>query len=53
MNIAVTGYSGTGKTTVSRLLAQKLDKKLISTDDEIVKKNEDIKSACRTRKAHY
>ena len=38
MNIAVTGYSGTGKTTVSRLLAQKLDKKLISTDDEIVKK---------------
>ena len=38
MNIAVTGYSGSGKTAVSRLLAQKLDKKLISTEEEIIKK---------------
>ena len=38
MNIALIGYSGTGKTTIAKLLAKKLDKKLISTDDEIVKK---------------
>ncbi len=38
MNIAITGFSGTGKTTISRLLAGKLDKKLISTDEEITKK---------------
>lgn len=38
MNIAVTGFSGTGKTTISRLLAGKLDKRLISTDEEIAKK---------------
>lgn len=37
MNIAITGFSGTGKTTISRLLAGKLDKKLISTDEEITK----------------
>ena len=37
MNIAITGFSGTGKTTISRLLAGKLDKKLISTDEEIAK----------------
>ena len=37
MNIAITGFSGTGKTTVSKLLAGKLDKKLISTDEEITK----------------
>ena len=38
MNISVTGFRGIGKTTVSRLLAEKLDKKLISTDEEIAKK---------------
>lgn len=38
MNIAVTGLSGTGKTTISRLLARRLDKRLVSTDDEIAKK---------------
>ena len=38
MNIAVTGFSGTGKTTVSSILAQRLDKKLISTDEEITKR---------------
>ena len=37
MNIAITGFSGTGKTTVSKLLAGKLDKRLISTDEEITK----------------
>ncbi len=37
MNIAITGFSGTGKTTISKLLAGKLDKKLISTDEEITK----------------
>ena len=38
MNISITGFSGTGKTTISRLLAARLDKKLISTDDEVLKK---------------
>ena len=38
MNISITGFSGTGKTTISRLLARKLDKKLISTDEEILKR---------------
>ncbi len=38
MNIAVTGFSGTGKTTISMLLARKLAKRLISTDEEISKK---------------
>ena len=38
MNIAVIGFRGTGKTTICRLLAKNLDKKLISTDDEISKK---------------
>lgn len=38
MNIALIGFRGTGKTTIAKLLAKKLEKKLISTDDEIVKK---------------
>jgi|TARA_Y100000310_G_scaffold70285_1_gene65894 shikimate kinase len=38
MNISLTGVRGTGKTTVSRLLAKKSDKKLFSTDEEIIKK---------------
>lgn len=38
MNIALIGFRGTGKTTIAKLLAKNLDKKLISTDDEIVKK---------------
>lgn len=37
MNITVTGFSGTGKTTISMLLARNMNKKLISTDDEIRK----------------
>ncbi|MBI2655998.1 AAA family ATPase [Candidatus Woesearchaeota archaeon] len=37
MNITVTGFSGTGKTTISMLLARSMSKKLISTDEEIRK----------------
>jgi len=35
MNISLMGFSGTGKTVVSRLLARRLDKKLISTNEEL------------------
>ena len=38
MNIALIGFRGTGKTTIAKLLAQKMDKRLISTDEEIEKK---------------
>lgn len=38
MNIALIGLRGTGKTAVAKLLAKKLDRKLISTDEEITKK---------------
>ena len=38
MNLALIGFRGTGKTAIAKLLAKKLDKKLISTDDEIVKR---------------
>lgn len=38
MNIALIGFRGTGKTTISKVLAKKLDKKYISTDEEIAKK---------------
>ena len=38
MNIALIGFRGTGKTIISKLLAKKLDKKLISTDEEIINK---------------
>ena len=37
MNIALVGHRGTGKTTVCRLLARKLDKKLVSADEEIAR----------------
>ena len=37
MNITVTGFSGTGKTTISGLLARSLDKRFISTDEEIIR----------------
>ncbi len=38
MNIALIGFRGTGKTTIGRLLSKKLDKKLISSDEEIEKR---------------
>ncbi len=38
MNITLIGFRGTGKTTICRLLAKILEKKLISTDEEISKK---------------
>ena len=38
MNIVLIGYRGTGKSTVGRLLAARLGRKLLSTDAEIVKR---------------
>ena len=38
MNIALIGFRGSGKTTIGKLLAKKLDKKIISVDDEIEKR---------------
>ena len=38
MNIALIGFRGTGKTVISRLLAGVLDKKLVSMDEEILKR---------------
>ena len=36
MNIALIGYRGTGKTTISKLLADELSFKLVSTDELVV-----------------
>jgi shikimate kinase len=36
MNIVLIGYRGTGKSTVARILGQRLGRKVISTDEEIV-----------------
>jgi len=38
MNIAIIGMRGSGKTTVSRILAERLGKKLISTDEETARR---------------
>ena len=38
MNIALIGFRGAGKTTIGKLLAKKLDKKFISTDEEMENK---------------
>ena len=37
MNIVLIGYRGTGKSTVAKILGQRLDRKVMSTDAEIVK----------------
>jgi shikimate kinase len=39
-NIALVGFMGSGKTSVSKLLAQKLGKKRVSTDDLIEEREE-------------
>lgn len=38
MNIVLIGFRGTGKTSVSRLLARKLNRKMISIDNMVVRK---------------
>lgn len=38
MNIVLIGYRGTGKSTVGKLLAERLSRQLVSTDAEIVKR---------------
>ncbi|MEO8609730.1 MAG: shikimate kinase [Chloroflexota bacterium] len=37
-NIVITGFMGTGKTTVGRLVAEKLNRPFIDTDEEIVRR---------------
>jgi len=37
MNIVLIGYRGTGKSTVGKILGQRLDQRVMSTDAEIVK----------------
>lgn len=38
MNIVLIGYRGTGKSTVGKVLARRLDRDLLSTDTEVVKR---------------
>jgi shikimate kinase len=38
MNIVLIGYRGTGKTTISKLLAEEMDFKLVSTDELVIEK---------------
>jgi len=40
-NVAIVGFMGTGKSAVAVLLAQKLNKTYVSTDDLIVQKEEE------------
>ncbi len=37
MNVVLIGYRGTGKSSVGKVLAARLDRTLLSTDEEIVK----------------
>ena len=37
MNVALIGMMGAGKTTIGKLLAEKLNLKFIYTDEEIIK----------------
>jgi len=38
MNLVLIGYRGTGKSTVGRILAQRLKRELISTDAEVIRR---------------
>lgn len=38
MNLVLIGYRGTGKSTVGRILAERLDRELISTDAEVIRR---------------
>lgn len=38
MNIVLIGYRGTGKSTVGKILAERLGRSLVSTDAEIIKR---------------
>jgi shikimate kinase len=38
MNIVLIGYRGTGKSSVGRMLATRLQRQLVSTDEEVVKR---------------
>ncbi len=38
MNVVLIGYRGTGKSTVAKLLGQKLGRNVVSTDAEVVRK---------------
>ncbi len=37
MNLVLIGYRGTGKSTVAKILGQRLERKVLSTDEEIIK----------------
>lgn len=38
MNIVLIGYRGTGKSTVGKIIAARLDRELVSTDTEVTKR---------------
>src|SRR5437764_3449291 len=38
MNLVLIGYRGTGKSTVGKILAERLGRELVSTDAEIVRR---------------
>src|SRR6187399_1176730 len=48
-NIVLTGFMGTGKTTVGRLLAARLGYEFVDTDEAIVERHGEIADIFRTR----